>query len=183
MSKGCFFVCISYAGACIKTAQICLLLLFWGFSVCWLWASKGVSWQSKFWMRLAGEDNNFEPVIEDVRSAQFSPLTNWVMVGEGNISRDPLTVFPAVGHFEQFWHCWRCPLFDVHPAFLLLTLAASVRSQSSKPLSQMTGYEEASEIWGLYKVYSESDERVTEALHTDRAAGRDPSGWKRCVAC
>ena len=57
---------------------------------------------------------------------QFSPLTNRVMgVHEGRFSRDPLQVFCAGGHCEQFWHKQGCPLFDVaHPAFPLPTMAS-----------------------------------------------------------
>ena len=43
---------------------------------------------------------------------------------EGRFGRDPLPVFPAGGHCEQFWHGQRCPILDVvHPAFPLPTTA------------------------------------------------------------
>ena len=60
-------------------------------------------------------------------SAQFSPLTDWVVGGghEERFSRDPLQVFSAGGPCEQFWHGQECPLFDdVHPASPLPTTAS-----------------------------------------------------------
>ena len=55
------------------------------------------------------------------RSAQLSPLTDWV-VGEHEVRfiRDPLPVFSAGGPCGRFWHGQGCPLFDVvHPTFPL----------------------------------------------------------------
>ena len=52
-------------------------------------------------------------------------MTDRVFGGhEVRFSRDPLPVFSAGNHHEQFWHKRGCPLFDVvHPAFPLLTTA------------------------------------------------------------
>ena len=44
---------------------------------------------------------------------------------EGRFSRDPLPVFSAGGHHEQFWHGQGCPLVDVVRLAFLLTTAAS----------------------------------------------------------
>ena len=57
------------------------------------------------------------------RSAQLSPLTDWV-VGEHEVRfiRDPLPVFSAGGPCGRFWHGQGCPLFSVvQPAFPLPT--------------------------------------------------------------
>ena len=44
---------------------------------------------------------------------------------EGRFSGDPLPVFSAGGHCEQFWHGQGCPFFDVvHPAFSVPTKAS-----------------------------------------------------------
>ena len=68
-------------------------------------------------------------------SLQFSPLTEWVVgevcVGCGGAWRwfdwDPLPVFSAGHHCEQFWHVQGCPVFDiVHPAFSLPTTASPI---------------------------------------------------------
>ena len=58
-------------------------------------------------------------------------MTDWVVGGhEGRFSRDPLPVFSAGGHFEQFRHGQGCPLFDVvHPPFPL-PITASPTLQS-----------------------------------------------------
>ena len=58
------------------------------------------------------------PII--LLTVQFSPLTDWVIRGEGGgghdirLSRGPLPVFSAEKHIsEQFWRGQRCPLSDV----------------------------------------------------------------------
>ena len=62
-----------------------------------------------------------------MRSGQVSPLTVWaVRVHEGRFSRDPLQVFSAGGYREQFRQGRECPLFDVRPAFPLLTAALPI---------------------------------------------------------
>ena len=59
-----------------------------------------------------------------------SPRGDW---GEGwgrheeLFSRDPVPVFSAEGHREQFWHGQECPLFHVvHPAFPLPTTVSPI---------------------------------------------------------
>ena len=44
-------------------------------------------------------------------SVQFSPLTDWVVVGTW-FSRDCLRVFPAEGQWEQFWNGQGCPIMS-----------------------------------------------------------------------
>ena len=62
---------------------------------------------------------------------------------EGRFTRDPVLVFSAGGHHEQFWHRQGCPLFDVvHPAFPLLTTAS--------PTLQGTLRDEFRDPWGVY---------------------------------
>ena len=54
---------------------------------------------------------------------QFSSIPRLIRSSGGHNRRlrgDPLQVFSAAGHYEQFWHALGCPLFDVvHPAFPL----------------------------------------------------------------
>ena len=61
-----------------------------------------------------------------VHVVQFSPLTDWFVGGTwGVINRDPLPVFSAGDHCEQFLHGQGCPRFDVvHPTFHLPTMVS-----------------------------------------------------------
>ena len=79
----------------------------------------------------------FQPCPYTATSGQYSPLTDWVVGGGGDIRGDsaafPLQFFSAGAPCEQFWHGQGCPLFDVvHQAFPLSTTASPTLQDALK---------------------------------------------------